>query len=513
MRHRFFPSILVAAVLLAPRLAFAAATCASPAIHPAGDWPMLNGPVTGTRHQPAESTIGPGDVSKLVPKWTFSVASGGGSGVFQSTATVAGGCVYAGTSAGWVFALNADDGNLVWKAHGPVAPAPAAPGPGVPIGGGGVFAVAVDDGRAIAGFSPVGAQTERYARAFDRLTGETLWTAGPLGDGAGEGATITASPVVFDGMVWVSMATETSPESRVPYYLLSAATGSILHKGYAIPEKDLAYGYGGGGIWSTPAVDVEAGYLYAGTSDSETYVKQHRHNNAILKIDVNPARTATFGKVVDAYKGNVDTYVPGTDRTPVCKQLGNDVGRLFRGGEYSPACGEIDIDFGASINLFVDEEGDQVVTAMQKSCVFHAVTADTLTQKWTAIHSHPDEIGCLSTAAVGDGKIFASADQPGTVWGMTTIGYPLWVQSNAVIASVPPLTYANGVVYAADHLGLVAWDAKTGVPLLYRPFAADVGEFCGVTAGGVSVARNTVYVECDYGLTGGGWIVAYSLPR
>ncbi len=499
--------------------------------HPGGDWRQLNGALAGTREQPAEDKIDASNAGSLEKKWAFSVERGEGEGNFQSTATVANGCVYVGTTNGWIFALDADTGDLVWK---------TLTGGGPP---GGHFALSVVDGRVHANIS---APSALRSTALDAKTGDQLWVTDFLADSPLDGTVINSSPVVFNGMVLVSNSIATGPGTRVPYFLFDAETGNMLHRGYAIPEKDLEHGYSGGGIWSTAAVDEETGYAYVGTSDSESYTKQHAHNSAIIKIDLARARDADgapildaptcegtvpegesreplpacdnrdFGEVVDAYKGLTDTYVDGLDRQPACEAVGNDVNV----GEYAPfACFEQDIDFGASVNLFVDEEGDKVVTANQKACVLHAVHADTMTQKWTQTLSRPAALGCAATAAVGDDKIFVSAD-PGNVWGLSSIGWIQWAAPTASATRYQPMTYANGVTYTVDNAGVLwAWDAETGLPVLSQPMSLDASDdavasdACVTLSGGVSIARNRVFATCDLGSEGGGWLISYGLPE
>src|SRR5205085_2134570 len=66
-----------------------------------------------------EKTIAAADVPRLTTAWTFSAVANGGEGDFTGTPVVADGCMYAATTRGWLFAVNADTGKLVWKAKMP----------------------------------------------------------------------------------------------------------------------------------------------------------------------------------------------------------------------------------------------------------------------------------------------------------------------------------------------------------------------------------------------------------
>jgi hypothetical protein len=54
---------------------------------------------------------------------------------------------------------------------------------------------------------------------------------------------------------------------------------------------------------------------------------------------------------------------------------------------------------------------------------------------------------------------------------------------------------ASGVVYTMTNLGeLLAVDAATGVPMVRRSLALDVGTYAGdLSSQGVAIARNTIY--------------------
>src|SRR2546423_13688409 len=63
--------------------------------------------------------IGGVEAAMLAPVWTFSSHGAGAEGDFTGNPIVADGCVFAGSNRGWVFAMNADTGALVWKSKLP----------------------------------------------------------------------------------------------------------------------------------------------------------------------------------------------------------------------------------------------------------------------------------------------------------------------------------------------------------------------------------------------------------
>ena len=101
---------LIAAMLL-PAAAGAKATCAK-AQHPGGEWRSYNHDLANSRTQPDEKKIGLAEAATLMPVWQFDTGNGDD---VSGTPVIADGCVYFGGIGGWVFALNADTGELVYK--------------------------------------------------------------------------------------------------------------------------------------------------------------------------------------------------------------------------------------------------------------------------------------------------------------------------------------------------------------------------------------------------------------
>ena len=116
MRIRGVVIFFAAAVLVA---AFLHAQSANPP-SPAGDWPMYNRDLRGTRHSPL-TQITPANVSRLRQVWSFKVGkdqtSGGITGGSEYTPIVIDGMMYVLT-ADSAYGLDAETGTTVW--HYPV---------------------------------------------------------------------------------------------------------------------------------------------------------------------------------------------------------------------------------------------------------------------------------------------------------------------------------------------------------------------------------------------------------
>ena len=76
----------------------------------AGDWVASGFDPQGSRNNTHENTLGPADVGQMGVAWTFPTPA-----PVTGTPAVAGGAVYAGDFAGNFYALDADDGKLIWQ--------------------------------------------------------------------------------------------------------------------------------------------------------------------------------------------------------------------------------------------------------------------------------------------------------------------------------------------------------------------------------------------------------------
>jgi polyvinyl alcohol dehydrogenase (cytochrome) len=511
--------LILAAALAAAALCAAApsaaqtppATCAPTGVQ-GGEWRTYGHDDSNTRHQDREKVISPADVPTLSPAWTFSTAKEGTEGDITGTPVVADGCVYAGTNRGWVVALNADSGKLVWKAK-------------VPQGGGinstvglhaGKVYVAVSRTQRGTGCPPGNPCEGPYIVAFDQGTGQLAWVTPPID--TQPGSDVYGSPVFNDGVLLQGVSggsAELGDEAdRYAFQgsmnFIDAATGDILKKTWTIhPPKQPEDDFAGAGIWSTPAIDREAEVAYAGTANPFRPQAEHKHANAVLKFDVDRA-SPRFGEILGSYKGTIDEYIPAFSELPCFDIPGNPPPYYPQG---IGACGDIDLDFGASANLFRSASGRKLVGAGQKSGVYHVFDAETMKPVWTQIVGPPTPVGGIVGSTAYDGQgIYGPVTVPGYAWSVAPAdGTHRWVAPTADGAHWgEPVAVANGVVYTVDVTGFLdAFDARTGAPLAKRPLL--LGGSSSPTSlswGGVSVARNTIYAGVGIGSLEEGFIVA-----
>jgi len=455
---------------------------------PGGEWARYGQDLMGQQRQRAEKTIGTGTVASLQPVWSTP-----NTGYLSAPPIVSGGCVLI-NSGGRIVARDLDSGTTVWKSHGPDTS--------------GSFAVTVVDGRVHVGLYNGG---RPRAAAFDVRTGKLLWLSDPIW--FGQNTNQYASAVVVNGLqVLFTTGPDFQPAARQGYGIVDARTGKVLFKTTTISKEDLAKGYNGGGVWGTPSVDPKTNYLYAGTSNPESKTKEHRYDNAILKIDLD-RRRKTFGRVVGSYKGTPDSYT-GYDN-PVCQTVGGtawvDLG--FYGS--SPTCGQLDVDFGNGPTLWRDPSGRTLGAAVQKSGVLHVFDATTMKPVWSELRfpTLSYASGNLGRAATDGSTLYAVTNPSSVVAFDGDTGKQLWqapVLSPACPQTGGNVALANGVLYWVVGPYLVALDAKTGTELYRSPAAytdPTANPCYASAASSVAIAGRTVMANHS------GVIVAYRLAR
>lgn len=444
-----------------------------------GDWATYGADLQASHHQVAEHDVRPDTVGSLQQMWTLA-----GTG-YASTPIESGGCLFI-TTQGTVKALDLATGAVVWQSQ--------ANDPFV----GGAYAVAVADGRVHVAYPNSGAP---MAAALDVSDGHVLWTSETIT--FGHKANLLSSAVVYNGM---QLLFTTGPDydglARPGYAILDAATGATLHKQTTIPERDLDRGFAGGGVWSTPSIDPVTNYAFAGTANPDSKTKEHRYDNAIIKIDLDRTRP-TFGQIVDAYKGNTDAVVEQLYHTPACQATGDLAPNL---GPYggAPQCGQTDVDFGDGPTLWRNADGELMLAILQKSGMVHALYADTMQKAWEV------QLGSNSvlTATGGnfgrtatDGQHLYVAANPGVLWSLATDdGRAEWATPLTFPIQGGNVALAGGVVYHVDTTGGRGWDAATGMPVWQGTLQP-----CDNTPSAIAVARHTVIVNCA------GVISAYQL--
>jgi polyvinyl alcohol dehydrogenase (cytochrome) len=484
-----------------------AAPCTTPPTA-GGQWPMYGHDVANTRTQPEAGGLGPSALGALKPLWSFSTSSTGDGTGFNATPVVDDGCVFVASYGGHAYALDARSGHVVWQRT------LEAPNPG--SGGADVGAAAIS-GKAV--IYLVDEFTAPYAIALNKSTGAVIWKSAPFAPPltssvAQAGSYTNSSPIVANGFILAGWsAPEGDPSATGGFALINAKSGEVVKETPTVPQSAQGEGYSGGGIWSTPAYDPATKYAYWGSGNPNSKEKQYKTTDAILKIDVNPAR-ATFGQIVASYEGNVDQYtqtLQELSRSPACEATAKEE---VPDPLDDPVCGQLDLDFGAAANLFTTADGTKVVGELQKSGVYHVANAKTMTPVWSAIEG-PSCFACNADSTAFDGgSIYGVATPGGDMFSLNrSSGASNWVSPVADGIHYESVSTADGVVWTVDgQSNLDGFEASSGVPLVRRPLSADAGApVVNLTSSGVAIAERELFVAA-----GGasyepatGYVVAY----
>jgi outer membrane protein assembly factor BamB len=418
---------------------------------PDNDWPRycasnsMSGVATG------EQILSTGTVANLHLVWSRTL-----SGPVASAPSVARGKVYIGDWGGNEWALDAADGEVIASIDlGQTKNDLCNPA----ILGVTSSANIVDNIAYVAG-----GDDAFYALNADDLS--VIWRKS-LGDNSATGGYYGwCSPAVAGGKVIQGIASNCdNPFPRGGLVALDPATGVELKSGYFVPEDKV-----GGGVWTSPAVDTQRGQIFVTTGSAHSFEDGDSFSMVRLNLD-------TF-EIEDRWK------------------LPNDTGAYWDG------------DWGSSPTLFSDAKGRALVGAGQKDGGYYAFDRDNLAAGpvWVAPIAVGGEVpqqgqGTLSTAAFDGKRIYVGGGIPRdtmdpNVFGAVSAVDPatgkiLW-QHTFSGPVVGPVSFANGVVFAAGGKTVAALDAATGALL----WSYDMKAW---GFGGVAIARGRVYVGDLYG--------------
>ena len=491
-------------------------------------WTSAGGNRQNTRYQASEHTLSASNVSSLTPKWVLETA-----GDVSATPAVDADSVYFPDWAGNLYAVDKSNGQVKWVASIPALT-------GVP-GDKARATPAVTEDKVIVGTQgPFGGGG--LVLAFNKFSGELVWATAADSHPA---AIITQSATVFDGLVYVGVASqEEGLAAVVPGYpccsfrgsmlAIDLDTGAILWKTYMAPE-----GYSGSAVWgSSPAIDTKRGQVYIATGNNYS-VPQEVLDCVAAAGDDSDAQAAClpaddfFDSILalDRMTGEVrwaTRAIPFDAWTVDCLPF-------FGDGSNCPDPSGPDYDFGQAPALFTVKPGGMgkprdLVGAGQKSGQYWALDPDTGAVIWVTQAGPGGIAGGLQWGSAVDGQrvYTANANSNPTPWtlpdGATTTdgswsgldavtGEILWqrVPTHGGGAS-GPVTTANGVVYGCslDAQGyMYALDAGTGEELW--SFASG-----GSCLSGAAISEGTLFWGSGYSNLGLGTannkLYAFGLP-
>ncbi len=232
---------------------------------PRDGWITNGGNLYNQRYSPL-ARINKANVATLKPAWRTHLNGSGTDSKYsgQAQPIVYDGVIYIPTGANDVFALDADDGKILWtyEAH-------LDPNITVICCGWMSRGVALGDGKVFSG------QLDGKLVALDHATGKVVWSV--QAETNADGFSITTAPLYYDGLVITGFAGgDRAARGRVKAF--DARTGKLVWTFYTIPgpgefghdtwpSDNDTWKHGGAAIWQTPAVDPELGLVYFSTGN------------------------------------------------------------------------------------------------------------------------------------------------------------------------------------------------------------------------------------------------------
>ena len=500
-----------------------------------GDWPMF-GQGLNNNASAGRTSITTGNVGRLAPKWVFTTG-----GDVSARAAVVGGVAYFPDWGGNLWAVNTDSGKLIWSHqisdYGLAAGTVSRTSP------------AVVDGLLYIGtqFNPSG--PTGWLLAINAANGNLVWKTQP--DTSNSFPVITASPTVANGIVFVGMTSNEEFAAANPSYpccsvrsslvALDASTGAKLWETFTVPT-----GYSGAAVWgSNPVVDSDRHTVFIGTGNNyshptdPTYLAciagggQERdclstddHADSIVALDISTGAVKWTTRLMP-WNLTSPPYSYGSDDWNVaCIFSGPNCPANLSNQPTGP-----DFDFGSGPNEITykgKHGGKTIIGAGQKSGIYYALDPDSGAVLWQTQVGPGSSLGGMEWGSATDGNriyvaianLYGIPYSGGSAGSWSALdpatGAILWqvADPNGAV-DLGPMAVAKGVVYADSMAGgataptMFALDASTGKTLW--SFAAGSSVNAGAVISGDSVYWGSGYAHLGIpGYTGNNKFYAFS---
>jgi len=320
------------------------------------EWNGWGVDLANTRFQNAKDAgLSADEVPQLKLKWAFAFPNGIDT---YGQPTLASGRVFVGSDNTFVYSLNAKTGCVYWSFR-------SVAGVHTPIVLGPGKNVTPPSGQGAAKTAAYFADMKSNVYAVNAQNGELLWKAHvddhPLSH-------VDGAPTLYEGRLYVPVSSWEESAASSPQYAcctfrgslvaLDANTGKQIWKTYTIPDapkptRKNSDGVqlsapAGGAVWNSPTIDAKRHVIYAGIGNGYTEPAA-KTTDSIMAFDMQT------GKILwDAQDLENDAWIPGCGPT--------------NKGENCPEVVGPDYDFGgASMILKTLPDGHRVIIAGQKS--------------------------------------------------------------------------------------------------------------------------------------------------
>jgi polyvinyl alcohol dehydrogenase (cytochrome) len=491
-------------------------------------WTMFGQNLNNTASAPS-TVLSTHNVHSLKPKWAFTTG-----GDVSARAAVANGVAYFPDWSGHLYAISSGSGKQLWSKNILTDYLPS---------------LASRVTKVVSRTSPfldtstntlyLGTQTGAYLLAINATSGALKW-ATQLDSHAL--AIDTDSPVVYNGAIYVGVASLEEAASTDPSYpccsfrgsvmSLNAATGAVNWKYYTVPN-----GYTGGSVWgSTIVPDPVHGTVYATTGNNYSTPTDPAYTSCI-----NGGGTQASCNSPDDHFDSVLSLNMTTGGLVWSQRLGSsddwNVACFVAPYTNCPNGSGPDYDFGSGVQLMTIQTASgpkTIIGAGQKSGIYSAFDAGTGQLLWATQVGPGSSLGGIEWGSATDGnRIYVAIGNfygiPYTMSDGSTSAAGSWAALDPATGRIiwqvadpngaidlGPVTVANGVVYAASMAGaptantMIALNAATGSTLWSFPAGSSV-------IAGASIANDTVYWGSGYsnlgipGFTGNNKFYAFTL--
>jgi alcohol dehydrogenase (cytochrome c) len=458
------------------------------------NWLTYYGAYDGQRYSPLDE-IDTENVQRLKVAWVFSFApqglhAGQSTYAFENAPVVVDGVMYVSGWDGWVWALDAKNGQLLWQ-YKHAIPFDTS-----------LCCGNVNRGVAVANGKVFVCTLNAHVLALDATTGAALWDVTSGDVRAGESLTI-APLAVKDRVVVGSSGGEFGVRGHLDAYDME--TGERVWRCYTIPKPGEpgsdtwpsdgeAWSRGGGNCWITGTFDPETNLLYWGTGnpapdfDGEVRPGDNLHTDSVIAVDADTGEIRWHYQCTPHdlwdYDSNMECILfeqdgrkllAHFDKNGYCFVLDRTNGERVKIFPFVDRItwGEITPDGQVTPRIYPEAEGEEVhfypgpagakewthAAYSQKTGLFYVPVQDTGATVARRRREFKESIPYWGAAVVVDTEDMAgsiSAFDPST-------GQEVWRWRNELPMCASVLATAGDLVFAGTPAGqFVALDARSG---------------------------------------------------
>ncbi|SDN73981.1 PQQ-dependent dehydrogenase, methanol/ethanol family [Geodermatophilus sp. DSM 45219] len=457
------------------------------------NWLTYYGAYDGQRYSPLDE-INTENVVRIRPAWVFSFSphglhAGQSTYAFENSPIIVDGVMYVSGWDGWVWALDARTGQMLWQYKHAIP-----------------FDVSlccgnVNRGVAVANGKVFVCTLNAHVLALDASTGECVWDVTSGDVRAGESLTV-APLVVKDRVVVGSSGGEFGVRGHLDAYDME--TGERVWRCYTIPKPGEpgsetwpsdgeAWARGGGNGWVTGTFDPETNLLYWGTGnpapdfDGEVRPGDNLYTDSVIAVDADTGEIRWHYQCTPHdlwdYDSNMECILfeqdgrqllAHFDKNGYCFVLDRTTGERVRIFPFVDRItwGEISPDGTVTPRIYPDKEGEEVhfhpgpagakewthAAYSPRTGLFYVPVQDTGAKVARRRREFKESIPYWGAAVTVDAE-----DMAGSVTAFNASGEEVWRWRNDLPMCASVLTTAGDLVFAGTPSGLfVALDARTG---------------------------------------------------